>query len=65
MRKYSIFCKIDGTSWDMVIEANQFSYSNSGVYEFRNTVTNEEWYFPVYRTVIKRVQDTVEDNPTS
>lgn len=59
MRKYSIFCKIDGTSWDMVIEANQFSYSNSGVYEFRNTVTNEEWYFPVYRTVIKRVQDTV------
>lgn len=63
MRKYSIFCKIDGTSWDIIIEADQFSYSNAGVYTFRNTVTKQEWYFPVYRTVIKRIEDDTENSP--
>ena len=65
MKKYSIFCKIDGTCWDIVIEANYFTYSQSGVYEFRNTITKQEWYFPVYRTVIKRVDDIEKDNLTS
>ena len=55
MKKYTICCKIDGTYWDQTIEADRFSYSRSGVYEFENTETGECWYFPVSRTVIKKL----------
>lgn len=55
MKKFSVCCKIDGMYWDQTIEADQFSYSKTGVYEFKNTETDEIWYFPIHRTVIKRM----------
>lgn len=57
MKTYSIYCKIDGTSWSETIEADYFGVSSAGTFTLKNNVTGEEWYFPIYRTVIKVIKN--------
>lgn len=55
MKKYKVWGQIGSHSFDMVIEANNFIYSQAGVYSFYNNETSQSWYFPINRTVVETI----------
>lgn len=57
MKKYKVWGQIGTHSFDYTIEADFFSYSQAGVYHFINNETNQEWYFPINRTVVETIAE--------
>ena len=52
MRKYSIFCQIGSMQPHFFIDADTFLKSDKGYYYFYNSLTGQEWYLPIERTVV-------------
>ena len=56
MKKYEVASKAGGYNYNTIIECDYFSYEgNSGVYYFHNSETGGEWWFPVMRTIVKKI----------
>ena len=56
MKKYEVASKAGGYNYNTIIECDYFSYEgNSGVYYFHNSETGEEWWFPIMRTIVKKI----------
>jgi hypothetical protein len=55
MKKYKVWGQIGTHSFDYTIEADHFTYSQAGVYRFMNSETNQEWFYPINRTVVKTI----------
>lgn len=55
MKKYKVWGQIGTHSFDHTIEADFFSYSQAGVYHFINKETNQEWFYPINRTVVQAI----------
>jgi hypothetical protein len=55
MKKYKVWGQIGTHLFDYVIEADNFDYSQEGVYRFENSETGEMWCFPTTKTVVKTI----------
>ena len=58
MKKYNVFGQVGSHSYEVIIECDYFSYSESGVYYFHNYETGGEWWFPIMHTVVKKIINT-------
>lgn len=55
MKKYKVYSRLGSTVFNEEITARLNCYS-AGYYHFFNDQTGEEWYFPIYKTIIETIK---------
>jgi hypothetical protein len=56
MKKYKVYGQIASPEFTHIIEADNFHTSDRGYYYFFNSKTDEEWYFPISRSIVKIIK---------